>query len=395
MKDIVEALTTGGWVDAVVAITTFVVLVVIPAARWVRRKGRAGSRGRLRPAGGLGARVWGLLMTPMYTAKVSGWGQWVEKLQMTVRSGCGVPLAHKRVDSKLASFVRLIRRSFFIHDTSPKPAFEIAAWGYHPVGGMEMEVVYNLSEGFILHIELAEGELARHLKKSIEARAQLAEAMVVVAPLESLYDRNAQVRCFLVDTSNVGLGGCNPKKIAFASAIPNSNGQQPARSMLNRQVPPRAVWLVCDDPNAKELKDGWWASHAEGKAAFRDTDESSLEYVNLTVRRMRKEKLELAAMVFPLPAVMLWLIGLVEPDFRSAAWLTAISWMVLVSYFLLFILGCIVLARVRSWYWLRVEKTKRDKWRGRTTRCIAAGIMVRGVALSDKKWPALFEVLDQ
>ena len=394
MKDIVEALRTAGGIAVAPAIAAVVGLVVTAAAQKVLGKGQADSGGRPGLAGGQGAMVRRLLTTPMFTAKVPGWGQWVEKLQMTVRAGCGVPLAYNRVNSKLVSLVRFIQLNFFIHDTSPKPAFEIAAWGYHPVAGMEMGVVYNLSEGFILHVELAEGELVRHLKKSIEARALLAESLVVVAPLASLYDRNAPVRCFLVDTSNIGLDDRNPKKIAFASAVPNSNGRQPAHSMFNGQVPPRAVWLVCDDPNAKEPNDNWWVRHVEGEAGPRNTDESSLEYVSLTVRRMRKSKLELAALVLSLPAVMFMLFGLFVPEYRSWAWPIAFFWMFLVSYFLLFILLGLVLRRARSWMWLRAEKTKRKNWHGRTTRCIAAGNMVRGVALSDKKWTALFEVLD-
>lgn len=249
---LMEAL--GWWVTLLAG----VVVVAQPTAKGVLRlwrrfaypsKQREGKRTGVR-----GARR--LSRVPLLDKRVPSSGLHTGRVMAAVRSGLPLPAVLSRVEGRWKRVWRYVRRIFFTRGPSCKPVFGIEAWEYAPVDQLDPSVVYEHSDGFALFVKLAEGELVGHLEYSALSFWGYG-ITVAVAPLESLEHDRVRVFCFRVASGGLRIDKRCPRSVMLLSELPVNADESTAWSVVDEtQVPPNALWLICDHGDL-DLGDGW------------------------------------------------------------------------------------------------------------------------------------------
>ena len=314
---------------------------------------------------------------------------------------------------RLRTADRWATRNLFTFDTDPKPAFAIKSWRFDLERDLDASEFFGHSTGFLLRVELEQGESRSHLLKSFKNGKSVEKRVVAIAPVEALADPTVWVRCLVVN--------------AYAADAPDSQksmiGVQSARESetvfraRQKDIPDDALWLICRGQGQTQPGPDWGHSSDHFDADpddFPQMPKKHREHLERARRRDRQRQWRLWLMAVPgfvvglvvmgillgtLGVFLQWWFSLFGSPIQWPWWLTevilrvwfyfaVVPWSVGVSLAALLWLSKSLDARSTKRRWLRRDGRKETTyWPGGTAECLRLGhLYFAGPNLDADQW---------
>lgn len=87
---------------------------------------------------------------PLFGPISSESGSYKDEIGKMIQGSAGMPIRYRRHKWRWWDFVRVVRVLWFVHDTSPKPVFEVAMWECRPVPDIDAELQHRLWSSAVL-----------------------------------------------------------------------------------------------------------------------------------------------------------------------------------------------------------------------------------------------------
>ena len=310
-----------------------------------------------------------------------------------VRAGAGVPLVLSMGENAPANFARALRSIFVLQDATRKPAFLVSAWKHARAEDFDRDLAFTATAGTVLFAVLAEGESSGHFKLSATAGPAGGQRLVAIARPEDLCDPTAWVRCVHVNTAAAAIvdtAGGPRTGLCLPSSPAAGPGTAAATRRRQKDIPPSAMWLICDSDDQPPPSEDWGDSEEQFASTPRHAAPlSESEHVKRTAKSQLWVRWFLwlvagpliAAIVFPWPFTAQFDVMELPMLLISAAWM-AVS-----SYAGVAVAGHEAASKIRSRRWPRMEKAGEWDWKGGAARGVTLGQMLHGVYPNKKTSP--------
>lgn len=334
-----------------------------------------------------------------------------------VRSGAGIPLVYAGRENKVADFLRRARAIYVLQDTTPKSAFAVCQWQHLPAAHLDAEVVYTATAGSALFVELASTESSGHFLRSVKAGRSTGPRPIVIATPENLCRPSAWLRCIQVDAREATVDASSPARVALPSSAALKAGETAATRMRQKDVPPDALWLICDSDDQSPPSPKWGdtpETFTTSPRPSRSTTEG--DHLDAMAKSWRTNKLILwllAGLGVPVLAAVLsfmvfWLLAAIwwlAPALRSSvSWsfstllstievVTMVSavWFAVSALVAINALWAAAKSKCVAYMWRRKEGFKTADWLGRTKRTVFLTRLLDGISFKPgKSWPDLW-----
>ena len=323
-------------------------------------------------------------------------------IQSTMRNG-RVPVEYYRHPNRFIAWIQRLRVNFFLARSSPKPAFQIMAWSYDPATTATPGITHSNSGAFIVSFRLRRTENRWHLRRTFQSGKVIdREArLIAVASVKDLVDKEAWVRCLVVNPYTLSLPKDRIGWCGVHSADPIvCNGPTVYRSK-HKDVPDDAMWLIVPDPDHSPPLSVWgqqphrYECHPFQMAlrVWALDERAGDNTQQQTLRRSRRKIIAALWTVFGPGMIVFMMLAastslLTQPTVDREL-LIGGPLLYLLAYLSalaasLFSLGWRTTQR-RSW--TRRESQALDEWTGGTTDCLTAGTLLRrGLAPRRQDW---------
>ena len=209
----------------------------------------------------------------------------------TVRSGAGVPLVCCRRETRFGNLMRWTRLYCVLQDTTPKSVFEVVEWRHIPAEYLDGEVVYQGSAGSVLFFHLADRERREHFERSANVGVSGSRRPIVLLKAEDLCNSSAWLRRIDVNVLDAGLDDNSRTGVALPSSLFSRLEGTATSRIRQKEVPPDAIWLVCDDDDLKPPSPDWGDEPESSRATLRPVHMPGvLEHLGKQAKRWRQQK---------------------------------------------------------------------------------------------------------
>lgn len=311
-----------------------------------------------------------------------------------VRGGAGVPMVYVRRANPVANFFRWLRFCVVLQDKTRKSAFEIVRWSHFPADHLAPEAANTGSAGSVLLVELAQSERRDHFKRSVKAGATASRRPIVLATVRDLCDATAWVRVIFVNGLRPVMDTQSQTRVALGSSTAVDSGTSAWSRIRQKDVPPDAIWLICDSGSQLPPAADWGSEPESFDASPRPPRSGHTEeYLKDEASSWRNSKaalwlvlgLELAAIPFALA------VGVFDGGVSRGLLAFSISWLAVAVLLLVWgVWFAVSSAFVESW-WDRCmipdigEEATSAIWTGGTARGVFLGRLLHQVSYS-RQW---------
>ena len=321
------------------------------------------------------------LVEPMRTSNPD----YREHLVAMIRSRAGVPLAYCKGANKVANFVRIARTVVVLQNVTPKSGFRIAGWKHTATARLDSGVVHTTTGSSILLVHLGEEENVEHLIRSAQVGITSDRRLVVLATPEDLCDPDANVRCIYVNALAAQVVEERGVGVILASSISIADGQPVTIVKAQGDVPPSALWLICDSEDLTPPVDDWGNLGEE----FMETQRPLVENSEVD-QELKRQARELGALRLGLFAIC----GLVPPaglfpwsiseglDSLDTIMLSiSMAWFAMAGVIGIYMARAVVRSRRLSRRWRQQAGKNGAHWNGGSFRGVLLRRMLKGVFL--------------
>lgn len=325
------------------------------------------------------------LVEPMRTSDPS----YHEHIVTMIRSGAGVPLVRCKGSNKFATFIRAARAAAFLQDASPKPPFRVTGWKHTSTDKLDDEVVHTTTGSKILLVHLANEENAEHLIRSAQVGVFGDRRLVAIAVPEDLCDPNARIRCIYVNALAAEIVEGQGSGVILPSSATVADEQGATVVKLQRDIPPSALWLICDSDSQTPPSDDWGSRGEEfmmTSGQFTEDTEVAQELKRQT-KGLGAARLALFAVgglglglaLFP------WSISEGLEGVDTVMLGISMAWLVLAATIGAHMVRASARSRRLSWRWRRQARNQGAHWTGGSLRGVLLCRMLKGVFLKKGK----------
>ena len=382
-------------------------------ALWKKRRKRGDRIGRKRPDAPRGPRLrrkrQPLTKPPASVNRAAG-----DLMAEAMKNGLGVPLVYspkkkrragtnsdRDSDSsktdpprgrRIANAYRQLKLYWLIHDTSPKPEFEVSDWQFVPAADFANDEGYRFSEALTLSFGLAPGELAEHFKRSVLTADKYKEKTMVVATPHDVHDEDAWVRTIIVESGRVGIDDQRRKRVVLYSSPKAVAAGSHVGRIKRREVPDDAIWIVCNTKHAAPPGPRWWEDPDECRSKHSVAavvNDEQREHVQTLINGDLRMKAGLWVILGPVASGWTFAAGFFDSDQDNKVPFIAAG----VSWFIFFLLVSFAVLCYRLWVanrarrWLDKDGMTKDQWSGSTVRGLAVGKLANMVSVVSKESP--------
>ena len=308
-----------------------------------------------------------------------------EHLVAMIRSRAGVPLARCKGANKVANFVRIARTAVVLQNVTPKSGFRIAGWKHTATARLDSGVVHTTTGSSILLVHLGEEENVEHLIRSAQVGITKDLRLVVLATPEDLCDPDADVRCIYVNALAAQVVEKRGFGVILASSTSIADGQPVTIVKAQRDVPPSALWLICDSDDQTPPVDDWGNLGEEFMETQRPLGENSER--DQVLKRQAKE---LGALRFTVLAIsglgppaglFPWSISEGLDSFDTIMLWISIAWLGMAAVIGIFMASAFFRSQRLSRRWRQQAGKHGAHWNGGSFRGVLLRRMLKGVFL--------------
>lgn len=297
----------------------------------------------------------------------------------SMRCNRGVPMAFLAPRSRIKGLWVWFRRTYTMSETSPKQLFSVDSWEYSPMGGMSFDGQFRHGSGFALAFRLDRGESSQHLRHSANSGKSPLEKLFVLAADEDLADRNARVRCLVVDTKTMRISEADPHHIVVQSAEKMRHGGPRVYLEEQWRVPSDAFWLTYPKGKGSEPEEGWGSRSESFMVSGTPSGPCAIEDLGYARRanKAHRIRIALASIVAAAGGYFYWWYAeraSAEDPISQQVWATfrgvwLLVWVVIAITVALAAMGhwC------RSSLWFRKKNGVREEWQGGTLTAVRLG----------------------
>ena len=308
-----------------------------------------------------------------------------EHLVAMIRSRAGMPLAHCKGANKVANFVRAARAAVVLQNVTRKSGFRIAGWKHTATDRLDSDVVHTTTGSSILLVHLGAEENVDHLIRSAQIGMTGDRRLVVLATPEDLCDPDVNVRCIYVNALDPPVVEKRGFGVILASSISIADGQPVTIVKAQRDVPPSALWLICDSDDQTPPVDDWGNLGEEFMETQRPlVDNSERDQV---LKRQARELGALRFVLFALcglgpPAGLFWWSNSEGLDsFATIILSISIAWLVMAGVIGIYMAHAVEGSLRLSRRWRQQAGKHGAHWNGGSFRGVLLRRMLKGVFL--------------
>lgn len=342
----------------------------------------------------------GVVWRPYLVEPLRTGDKWVGRhLVDMVRSGAGVPMVYMRRPSLLANTLRRVRFRTILQDRTRKSVFEVASWRHVPASRMGSAVAFAGSAGSVLVLDLARRERREHFKRSLRAGVTGSRRPVVLATPDDLCDPAAWVRCVEVNGHRPVVDEQSRTGVCLVTWSIADPGSAAWSRVRQKDVPPHAMWLICDSDD-QALPSHDWGETPESFAATPRPPSPLPDKDRLKEHSKwwRREKMALWVVLGLEPAALAIALALLVANggLDRGLWAFAIAWLSVCALLLLNGLWSAATSAFSDCWWGRYmvpgigEDTSAANWTGGTARGVFLCQLLQKASLTDTGEDSVF-----
>ena len=310
-----------------------------------------------------------------------------ECLVEMVRGGAGVPLVCSQRKNGLWNLLRWTRLYCVLHDTTPSCVFEVVEWRHIPTPYLDSDVVYTWSASSVLFFRLADGERREHFKHSINIGLSGSRRPIVLAKVEDLCDPTAWVRRIYVNAVATGEDHQTRSGVSFPSSASMEVGATATSRIRQKDAPPGAIWLVCDNEEQAPPSPDWGDKPDSSNATPRPDGPLALEHHLKKQHKWWWTQKSMMLLIFGLVPAGFTLYGSsVEEPGNVQMGLGAFSavWFIATGAVAIVWMWAELRGRRLKHKWKKKEGAK-GEWTGGTARGVYLGRLIKDISFQDGK----------